>query len=73
MLWRLLPEVVHAANTLGAHFSDLFNLKAAAGIDFLVRSIYKQLDDCRRLLTSVADPDPYVFGPPGSVSGSVSH
>jgi hypothetical protein len=23
--------------------------------------------------SSVADPDPYVFGPPGSASGSVSH
>jgi hypothetical protein len=23
--------------------------------------------------TSVADPDPYVFGPPGSASGSGSH
>ncbi len=28
---------------------------------------YEYLED------SVGDPDPYVFGPPGSVSGSVSH
>jgi hypothetical protein len=73
VLWRLLPEVVHAANTLGAHFSYLFNLKAAAGIDFFVRSIYNLLNDCRRFLTCVADPDPYVLGPPGSASGSVCH
>jgi hypothetical protein len=28
--------------------------------------------DRGRGLTSVLDPDPYVFGPPGSASGSVS-
>jgi hypothetical protein len=25
------------------------------------------------VIASVVDPDPYVFGPPGSASGSVSH
>jgi hypothetical protein len=25
------------------------------------------------IFCSVRDPDPYVFGPPGSASGSVSH
>ncbi len=64
MLWRLLPEVVHTANTLGAHFSYLFNLKAAIGINFLVLSIYNLLNDCRRFLTSVADKDPYVLALP---------
>jgi hypothetical protein len=30
------------------------------------------LQDTHPLKTSVADPDQYVFGPPGSTSGSVS-
>ncbi len=37
------------------------------------RLIEKDLFRDRGVSSSVADPDPYVFGPPGYASGSVSH
>jgi hypothetical protein len=67
----LLDYALHVCRTR-AHFRRKL-LLAPLDLDFVLRhSIEKQQCCLYTVEASVADPDPHVFGPPGSGSGSCS-